>query len=144
MRWAVGVTGGLMVVALWCAGCGKKEERKPTFPVSGQVFHQNKPAVGALVFLQPLQEADLSNWPTGFPRGNVQPDGSFAIGTYEQADGAPTGSYVALIRWQLEGTEGVEGSGGDRLKGAYADPKKSPFPVQVPQSAVTLKPFELK
>jgi hypothetical protein len=133
------------LVGLLLCGCGKKEPRKPTFPVSGQVFFQKKPAVGAQVILHPLEEADVSNWPTGYPRAEVGSDGTFQVYTYEEADGAPSGSYVVKIIWP-EATRGQveDAPSSDRLKGQYADPKKSPLPkVTVGQEPVTLKPFEL-
>jgi hypothetical protein len=132
-----------LAVVLCAAGCGKKEERKPTFPVSGKVTFQGRPATGALVVLHPLNDAELDKWPTGYPRGYVSETGAFAIGTYEQADGAPTGNYSAVIIWPAETTPGKPETGGDRLKGYYSDPKKSTFSVKVPQAPITLQPFEL-
>jgi 5-hydroxyisourate hydrolase-like protein (transthyretin family) len=53
-------------------------------------------------------------------------EGKFSIGTYESGDGLPEGTYVLVFRWVELGIGAT-----DKLKGAYADPKKSEFKVTV-------------
>jgi hypothetical protein len=110
--------------ALLLTSCAK-DRRKPVFPVHGQVFgKEHKPAVGALIVFYPVgsDDGDLNK-----PRGYVEEDGSFALTTYENGDGAPEGEYVATIVWPAAGALpfGPNKQGPDRLKGRYANPKES-------------------
>lgn len=126
-------------------GCGKKEDRKATFPVTGRVTYQNQNAEGVLVVLHPLDNPNPADWPKGFPRAYTAADGSFQIGTYEAADGAPTGKYVAIMEWRVATNSPIGDTlPEDRLKGRYFNSAKSKYPVNVGQEAVALPTFELK
>jgi hypothetical protein len=112
------------------------ENRKPVFPVRGQVFVQDKPAVGAFVLLIPLHEPAQPIDPR--PRGQVENDGSFTLSTYDANDGAPAGDYVVTITWP--GGEDPE----DKLLGRYSDRARSKLRATVRAGPNELPPFRLR
>jgi hypothetical protein len=67
------------------------------------------------------------------PTGRVQPDGSFAISTYAEADGAPAGEYVLTVQWfKIVAEAGGGGSGGPNvIPRKYSSPDSSPVKVSV-------------
>src|SRR5437588_524434 len=71
------------------AGCGSGN----TSPVRGKViFKDGKPLSGGLVVFRPLdQKLQVSS------RGDIHPDGTFTLGTYQEGDGAIPGKYQAAI-----------------------------------------------
>ena len=93
---------------VWCglllasfSGCGATGPDH--YAVTGQVFYQGHPAVGAIVILQP--EAECAQNPAfakcGFPRAEVGQDGSFQMTTARASDGAPPGKYIVCITWPV-------------------------------------------
>ena len=77
------------LIGLCLASCGQENPRKPVYPVHGKVVDKDgKPATGALLVFHPLGgDADSNN-----PTARVEKDGSFALTTYDDADGAPKAS----------------------------------------------------
>jgi hypothetical protein len=102
----------------------------------------NKPAEGAFVQFVPANAAPGSQDPR--PHATVGKDGSFQLGTYEEADGAQAGEYVVIINWPggvlPDGREEPE----DKLHGRYADPARSKLRVTVKEGPNDLAPFNLK
>jgi hypothetical protein len=127
---------------LLVSGCGKKEVRKPVYPVTGRVTSASKSADGALVVLHPVDDDAIANWPTGYPRGKVGPDGTFTIGTYEEADGAPVGNYKVVIDWRDMPDPSSEERGPDKLKERYTA-RNTPLKAQVAEGPNTIGPFEV-
>jgi hypothetical protein len=123
-------------------GCGKSE--KPVYPVQGQAFVQKKPAVGALVIFTPKENAEREKWPMGYPRGNVQADGSFKLTTYRPDDGAPAGNYAVTVYWGSPGSDEVRE--GDLLQGRYVDPATSKIHATVKddRKGTVIEPFDLQ
>ena len=73
---------------LAASGCGS-----PLQPVHGKVtLADGSPAVGSLVVFESQGEGK-----TVTARGEVQSDGTYALGTYELGDGVPPGKYRALV-----------------------------------------------
>jgi hypothetical protein len=125
----------LAATALTGASCGKaKDGRKPTFPVSGQVQYEGKPAPGATVVFHPLG-ADAQA-PRSYARAG--PDGTFRLSTWDPDDGAPAGRYAVTVLW----TEGEEGT--NRLPPHYAAPETSGLEVEVKEGTNELEPFRLR
>lgn len=123
------------------ASCGKQEFTLPVHPVSGQVFFNGKPAVGAMVVLHRVSEPlppDVS------PVATTGADGGFQISTYQAGDGAPAGDYVATVEWRK-----VVGQGGSSVPGPNVIPAKygkrdsSPLKVTVSDSSNTWEPFRI-
>ena len=80
-------TTALILTAV--AGCGSAS----TYPVRGKVrFKDGTPLAGGQVLFRPI-----NGKPPMSARSDIQPDGSFALGTYEVGDGAMAGKYQAAI-----------------------------------------------
>ena len=114
----------------------KNEDRKPVHAVRGQIFVQDKPAVGAFVLFVPENEPAQPKDPR--PRAEVDADGSFKLSTYGDNDGAPAGRYIVTVTWP--GTEDVE----DQLSGRYSDPMTSKLRETVKEGPNELSPYRLK
>ena len=69
------------------AGCGSRHSAVPQYKIRGKVLSHGEPAAGAIVVLHPLNKAGaVSPYP---PRGVVEKDGTFVIGSRMKDDGAP-------------------------------------------------------
>lgn len=112
-----------------------------TYPVSGEVFFDGKPAGGAAIVFHPARKADdLSQ-----AYATVQEDGSFELSTYGTHDGAEAGEYVVTMTWADE--ERVDGeliTRPDRMGGHYSNPKASTFKVTVVAGENVVPRFDLK
>ena len=126
---------GLSLVA---AGCG---DRLPTVPVTGTVRVDGKPAAGVQVVLHPIDTAD-PRLAKLRPTGRTEADGSYRIGTYEMADGAPLTEYRITAEWFAGGPATTTSEAADpeanaaatqtdRLGGRFANPDTSAFKVIV-------------
>ena len=73
-----------------------------------------RPAAGASVAFHPERDPADPDLPR--PRATVRADGSFTLGTYEEGDGAPAGSYVVTVVWAAGPRDG------DKLSGRYSSP----------------------
>jgi hypothetical protein len=126
------------------AGCSAGN-RKQLYPVSGAVFVQGEPAVGARVFFSP---AENPTDPKALrPFAIVDKDGSFRLTTYTAYDGAPAGDYVIIVTWSTSpaSASGNDAAyrGPDRLKGVYGDPSAPKLRATVKSGPNTLEPFRL-
>ena len=64
---------------------------------------------GALIVLEPV----WTNEPVfPRPRGVVNDDGSFVLGTYKKEDGAPAGEYRVSVQWLVKKSKKEEVEGG--------------------------------
>lgn len=133
------IVGGLCLGVCVCVvavGCGKKgPPRKETFPVKGTLLIDGKPVGNVAVRCVSVQKLDATTPPSStFTRE----DGTFEIATYEKADGVPEGEYVLTFQWG-EMNLITRTLSGDKLRGRYSDPKKSPFRFKVEKG----KPVDL-
>lgn len=145
----------MLIVAGTCAGCGSgtlsNEERlkkmvpdaKATTAVTGEVFVDGIAVSDLFVYLIPKGSA-IPKDELPSHRGQVKDDGSFAITTYLEGDGAPAGDYVVLFEWLKFRQTGSSWVGPDILKNRYNDPAKSEFTVTVGSEPVVLPRFDLK
>jgi hypothetical protein len=125
----------LLLTIAACTGSGQSTaNRKSVHPVRGQLLVVGKPAAGAFVFFVPVNEPPEPTDPR--PRAQVADDGSFEVSMYGDKDGAPVGEYVLIVLWEGEG-------GFDRLKGQYADARKSSLRAVVKEGKNELPPFRL-
>jgi hypothetical protein len=114
----------VFLVAGLLPGCARNN-RKPVFPVSGQILVDGKPATGAKLFFVPT-EVD----PEGIsPYGVADAKGAFRLTTYLTYDGAPAGQYVVTVRWR-------------GLKG-YDNPKTSKLTATIEKKPNELPPIEI-
>ena len=103
---------------------------KQTTPVRGKLLVDGKPVQDILVYLIPKG----SKMPTDVPpehRARAKADGSFAITTYLEGDGAPAGEYVICLEWLTYRQSKDSWIGPDKLGNRYNDPDKSEFAVTV-------------
>ena len=133
---------GVSLLVLAALGCSSAEKRVPVYPVKGSVKVNGKPAAKAVVVFHPLAAAD-PNVPN--PTGEVADDGTFALGTYSAADGAPAGEYAVTVMWPT-GSSAIGGDAAedDKLGKRYSDPKTSGLKATVAPGPNELTPFLLK
>lgn len=80
---------GVLLVSL--TGCGSSS--MPTYPAGGKViFPDGRPLEGGRV---ELRSVNAANNPVA--RGEVQPDGTFRLSTFQPNDGAVEGEHLALV-----------------------------------------------
>ena len=105
-------------------GC-RSDSRPTLFPVSGQVFMDNRPATHAVIWLHPIEPSEIG---TRRPHGIVDKEGNFEITTYKPKDGAPAGRYRVAIYWSSPPTSGDE-DGESLIPYHYMDPETSALPI---------------
>jgi hypothetical protein len=128
----------LAVVLVVFASCSRSDpNRKETFPVTGELYVDGKPAPTVQVALHDVNGMDPKQ-PT-FSMTYTGDDGKFALSTYDEGDGVPAGEYTVTFMWGRLNTFNMHYGGPDKLKGKYNDPEKSPFKVKVEQG----KPADL-
>jgi hypothetical protein len=132
-----------LIAGLLLAGCGRSgPPRVTTYPTKGSVTYQGQPVSGAFLALHSKNDP-RPDVPTS--TAIVQPDGTFAVTTYDAADGVPPGDYVVTIQWR----KAVK-SGGDYVLGPsllpakYSRPETSDVVVHVAAGKNELPPITLK
>jgi hypothetical protein len=144
---AAAAIAGLSLLAV---GCG---DRLPTVPVTGSVRVDGKPAAGVQVVLHPVEAAD-PRLAKLRPTGRTEADGSYRIGTYEMADGAPAAEYRITAEWFTGGpatttSEAADpeanaaATQSDRLGGRFANPETSPLKASVGRVSSSLPALDL-
>jgi hypothetical protein len=123
----------IAVLATSCEG----SKRVPVFPVSGQVLFGGKPMPRALLVFHPVAESPLR------PLATADQDGSFALSTYEDGDGAPAGEYQISVEWRRLATVDDEKPPPNLLPMKYANPKTSGLTVRVTEGENVLPPIQL-
>ena len=78
----------LLLLALVTVGCGPS--RPATYPVTGKVTYQGQPVTQGTITFYP-EEGRSS-------MAKIQPDGSYALTTFEDADGALSGRHTVTIK----------------------------------------------
>ncbi len=132
------LVGGL---TLSLAAC-RRGDRRPVYPVSGEVFYKGKPAEGAQVTFVPRDDNDPK---LPRPGAQVRKNGSFRLSTYASYDGAPAGRYAITIVYRSSARkENDENVGPDLLQGRYADPKTTPLAAEVKKETNDLTPFQIE
>jgi hypothetical protein len=140
----------LVAVALMlgCSGSG----RVKTYPVQGRIMYEGKPMVGGgAISLIPLTDQKGKT-----AAGMIRPDGSYTLGTYEEADGSMAGDFRVVIVQETvkEGQAAPDGSGpstsgistvapADRIPLVYASDRDSPLTAKIEPKANEIN-FELK
>lgn len=131
--------GAFAILAGLALGCS---DRLKTYPVSGEIYVDNKPADGCVIYLIPT-----SGLPANAPRpfAKSEKDGSFTLSSYLANDGAPAGQYTVIFQWP-EPSAGVFASGfdgKDQLGGAYYEKEQSKFQVTIEKKPNVLPRFNL-
>jgi len=97
--------------------------RKATYPVTGEVYVDGKPAGQLAVKCVDLRGIDEKN-PTSSATF-TDDAGKFAISTYLSGDGVPEGEYALTFLWGQHNLITASYGGPDKLKSRYTDAKKS-------------------
>jgi hypothetical protein len=118
--------------------CGDGEDRKPVYPVRGQLFVDGKPAAGAYVLFHPASDADPQ---ATRPHGQVDQDGTILLSTYGANDGAPIGDYLVTLDWRRT-VPGHGPRGPSLVPPEYGTPKESPLRATVKAESNNLAPFQ--
>lgn len=126
----------IAVVAVFCSSCGKADNRKPTFVVSGKVLDGTKPLANVAVVFHPVGEDGPK------PRGKTDAEGMFSLTTYDTADGAPAGEYRVTLELWLAGRPDEGPS--NRLPAKLAKPESSAIQTTVSTGRNELTPFNVK
>jgi hypothetical protein len=137
------VTASVILLAMILVGCGRSgPSRVATVPVRGSISFQGQPIGGAFVALHPKAPRDFEA-PTA--TAVVQPDGKFAVTTYDAGDGAPEGDYVVTVQWRKAIKSGGEFVPGPNLLPAkYGQPETSDVTVHIAAHVAELPPITLK
>lgn len=111
-------------------GCGR--HAVPVYSTGGKVvFPDGKPLGGGWVWTRPVQGKDIPG-----ARGQIQPDGSFELGTYRPGDGAVEGEHLVLVSPPL-----LRGDRAEMLKRPkIIDPRFESFDTSRLKFAVTRDP----
>jgi|SRR6516162_1280462 hypothetical protein len=128
-----------LIAALACTSCGGAD-RKPVYPVKGQVNFEGRPLPSAFVVFHPLGGPDVDSIR---PVGQGDRAGSFNLTTYTRHDGAPAGEYAVTVEFRPPPLDG-DAPHDDILPARYAKPESSGLRVQVIEGDNELPPFELK
>jgi len=152
-------SASLVVVAVACvavvgiAGCGS--DRLATVPARGTVRVDGKPVAGVQVVFHPVNAGD-TRLEKLRPTARTGSDGTFAIGTYAMADGAPVADYVITAEWfgggpqastsesdDPEAAAAATATEVDRLGGRFANPETSRFKASIGRMSSSIPPLDL-
>ncbi len=133
---------GLVALTL-CVGCGKtKQPWEKVAPVRGAVKYKGKPLAGALITLIPVDTAVPS---AVRPTATSKDDGTFQLGTYSGADGAPAGEYKALVlHYPIVGKKESPSAGPNDLPVKYAKAETTDLKVTIAGGQAEIDPLELQ
>jgi hypothetical protein len=111
-------------------------------PVKGKIIMDGQPLANAAIVLHRVGDSKL---PANLhPRAKASADGSFALETFDAADGAPEGEVVATIFLNEESVvDGEKMAGPNILPTVYSRPETSPFKIRITSSTKELQPLEL-
>jgi hypothetical protein len=135
------VLGGLGGGGYWCFG-NNPARPVSVHPVKGKIVIDGTPLANASVVLHRVGESRI---PANLhPRARAGEDGSFALETFDPADGAPNGEFVATV-FLHEAIEvnGEKQAGPNVLPVLYSRPETSPLKLRITSSTRELEPLEL-
>ena len=138
------ISNGVLFLALFgVLGCGKSDNLKPVFPVSGTATYKGEPMAGAMISFHPLGDAD----PRALrAQATADKEGRFQMTTYTTGDGAPAGEYAVTIYWPAKRTKGKsddptaeeEDLPPDRLNRVYTVPATTKLRATVQEQPNTI------
>jgi hypothetical protein len=133
----------LVLCSALLTGCGKtKESWEQVYPAKGIVNFGGKPVAGAVISLIP-QDPEIPD--TVRPTATAKEDGTFEIGTYSKADGAPEGKYkVLVLHYPVIGSKASPAAGPNDLPRKYSKAETTDLLVEVVAPNTEFQPLELK
>lgn len=125
------------------AGCGKAEQPwEKVYPAAGVVKFKGEPIEGAVITLVPVSK-EVPSFVR--PTATSDWDGTFQLGTYSQADGAPVGEYKAVVlRYPVVGSKESPSAGRNNLPRKYATAETTDLTVTITELASEPQTLELK
>ena len=119
----------VLALLLALAGCSN---RPKLVSVTGKLVQDGKGLTGGNIWFHP---AEGNPYKGEKPSCQLQLDGSFVMRTYPWGNGVPPGSYKVTLAPELA----------SRInRPAYSDPARTPLTLDVPDSGVADKVFEVK
>ncbi|AMV27812.1 hypothetical protein VT84_25645 [Gemmata sp. SH-PL17] len=144
-RFAVIIAPLIVAAVLVIPACSSPTTDSPRVePVSGSVFVNGNPAVGAVVTFHPAAPQGQNKLR---PRGVVQADGTFRLTTYTTGDGAATGDYAVTLYWPEKDDPDLEARGievKDRFQNRFKDPSRPFKRVTVREGENALERFTVQ
>jgi hypothetical protein len=134
---ALVLTSGLL------AGCGEtKQPWETVYPATGKIKYKGEGLMGAQVTLVPVDDKIPASVR---PTATTDWDGTFEVGTYSQADGAPAGDYkVVVLHYPVVGSKESPSAGPNDLPAKYATAKTTDLKVTVAEPGTEFPPIEIK
>jgi|SRR5579883_215206 len=129
------ICAAVILSALIESGCGTAEK---LYPVTGQVFVNDRPAEGVYVALYPLSPIETATQQPSAGSARTSKDGSFSLQVRP-------GEYAVTVFWPkvtIEKSETIEGE--DVFRGRYRNPKQPLQKVTIQEGDNTLPPIKLK
>ena len=111
-------------------------------PVRGKVVRNGKPVVEAMVVFHPVvARPEVKQKPLAF----TDEAGEFAITTFQQGDGAPTGQYRITVEQRAPKMVGEEmvREGPNLLPRRFGDPNASGLTIDVAEGDNVAPPIEI-
>jgi hypothetical protein len=131
----------LLAVFGFTLGCSSGE--LPVAPAHGKVTYKGKPLEFGTVMFEPKQGPPAT--------GQIQPDGTFVLGTYGSGDGAIVGSHTVRIACNETQRPGYKppvgeepGAGKSLIPEKYGQPSLSQLTAEVTADGPNEFPFDLK
>jgi hypothetical protein len=118
-------------------GCGNESPDVELLDVSGSVYFEGQPMVGALIVFHPLDAGAV----TTRPRGYVLDDGSFRLTTFSRNDGIPAGRYAVTVTLRQGDDDDLRTTW---LPAHYMAPETSGLSAEIIPGRHQLAPFHLK
>ncbi len=132
------------LVAAGCSSAPAEPDALTPHAVTGRVTVEGKPAAGVVVTLLPTDAPMVPQIPRN-PHAITAADGTFTIGTFAAADGAPQGGYQIVLSWPGEKNENAESEATeitDKLMGWY-DGTHSTLAVRVKAGTNAVPPIAI-
>lgn len=131
----------ILLMIFFFVGCGS-QKRLPTFPVTGKVLVNGKPAADLFVYFHSTPKKNDQSF---IPYAQTDENGDFKFNTFTSGDGVPAGDFLVAFEWrEKSGAFKNQFQGPDRLKGKFSKPESSSFKVTITNESTILEPFELK
>ncbi len=135
------VLPAVVALVILAPGCGGNKGPR-LYPVKGTVRINGEPAKDVNIVFTPLAPPEAGATPLS-PAAVTGEDGSFRLMSFKPGDGAPAGDYQVTVIFPMNRFNKHQ-SGIDRLRGKFADPKKSGLTAKVEATSNELPPFDLK
>lgn len=111
-------------------------------PVKGNIVMDGTSLANASIVLHRVGDSKI---PANLhPRARVKEDGSFVLETFDPADGAPDGDFIATVFLnEVKEVNGEKQMGPNILPVVYSRPETSPLKLKITPSTSELQPLEL-